>query len=418
MLTARDARRLALRAQLLRGRGAGHKAPSLVQMTSLLVGVQYDPMPLIMPNHYMVYWNRITGTGTPFTPNDLDRALYREHTLMEHFGLRRVTSIISAEEFPTYRAAAQLPLGQGWAERARNRVDTAEAQRLLRRIREDGPVKKSDLATDEERRFLYALFWFVPEVVVAKRLPGVFREPELAWGPDAMPHVDFDTQPDMDGAVTELVVKTVAASGACAARHVAFWIGCRVRDVRPYIAQLVDEGLLTSVRVEGRRQELYVRPADLDWAESEESATPHPPPGQVYLLTPLDNLIRDKKWLERVFHYTFRTEYFQVKGMRWHTSVLLGDEIVGFVDPKADRPHREFIIKEVALCRPLDDPGVLAVVTRLQGLAAAHGCTVLRFVDPPGQWATAIEEMGGKKDGEEVTLPVECSQSYEPDGGT
>ena len=406
-LPAKKARRLVLRKQWLTASNPGAKPRTLVEVASGLASVQYDPLPVIAPNHYMVFWNRLSIGGGTFHFDELDEALYQSHTLMEFFGLRRVTSIIPSSEFPLYRSAARLALEQGWTRRLQRRIHSATARRLLERVRREGPVTKRDLESEEERKLLYALFRLVPEVVIVKRRPGLFREAEYAWGPEAMPHVDFETQMELDEAVSQLLLRVVRAFGLCTARHAAFWLGCRVREVDPYMRRLVGQEQLVPVRVGEQRSIFYATPEDLEWLEAtwgrdEGSAASN----EVHLLTPLDNLVRDRIWLARLFGYTFRIEYFQVKGMRWHTSILVGEEFVGFIDPKADRRSQEFIVKEVVLRRQLDPPSVEAILTRFLELAAAHRCSQVRLLKTPPSWDPALRELGATKEQKATVLPV------------
>jgi len=57
----------------------------------------------------------------------------------------------------------------------------------------------------------------------------------------------------------------------------------------------------------------------------------------VAVLTLMDNLVRDRKWLRQLFNYTFEVEYFQKKGMKWHVNILHSNEFLGFINPKIER---------------------------------------------------------------------------------
>jgi len=400
-----EARRLILYRQWLTASSPGGKPRTMVEAASSLASVQYDPLPVIAPNHYMVFWNRLTIGGGAFRFDDLDEALYQSHTLMEFFGLRRVTSIIPSSEFPLYRSATRLALERGWTRRLQDRVHSADAHRLLGRLKREKVMTRRDLDS-EEGKLLYVLFWLVPEVVIVRRRPGLFREAEYAWGPEAMPNVDFETEIELDEAVSQLLLKVVRAFGLSTARHMAFWLGCRVRDIKPYIYRLLGQDQLEQVHVGELRPVFYASPEDIDWLDDTRGGEEFGSSQLVHLLTPLDNLVRDRAWLSRLFGYTFRIEYFQVKGMRWHTSILVGNKFVGFVDPKADRRRGEFLVKEVAVGSQLDYSTVEAILARLQDLARAHQCERMRLFNPPSSWESVLRKMGGVKEKREVVFSV------------
>ncbi|MHA1813053.1 MAG: DNA glycosylase AlkZ-like family protein [Candidatus Thorarchaeota archaeon] len=377
----------------------------MTEIASRLVGVQYDPLPVIAQNHYVVFWNRMAIGRKALDFDELDDALYQKHTLLEFFGLRRVTSVVPSAELPVYIAAAQLPLSRGWTLKAKREVDSEDAHRLIRRLKHEGRLTKSDLSTDQERRVLYRLFWLVPEVVIVNRRPGVFREAEYAWGPDALPHVDFEPKIDTDKAVCTLLLKTVRAFGVCTPRHAAFWFGVRVRDIKPYLERLVEDDQLAVVRVADQRPVFYATPEDLQWVTRSDQ-----PEGGgtelVHLLTPLDNLVRDRRWLDRLFDYSFKIEYFQVKGMRWHTSILVGDTFIGFLDPKVDRRRGEFLVKEVVLRDEVDASVAEAVVNRVKQLAAAHRCQRVRFEQTPSSWRPVFEDLSANREGSSFVVEL------------
>ncbi len=401
------ARRLVLEKQLLREQPLSEKREyALEEIASLLASVQYDPLPVIAPNHYIVFWNRLSTLTGRFQFEDLDKALYERHSLLEFFGLRRVTSIIPAAEFALYRSASQLPLSQGWAPRVQRRLRTSVARSLLRRLREDGPLTKRNLQTEEEKATLQTLFWFVPEVVIVDRQKGVFREAVYAWGPEAIPHVDFDREIDVESAVQEILVRTIGAFGVCTTSHAAFWLGCRVRDIRPHMETLLSDDSVITVRVADQRPTYYVLPEIIDRLEEAPRTRVGVQAQAVHLLTPLDNLVRDQRWLTKLFGYSFKVEYFQKKGMRWHTSILIGDRLVGFIDPKWDRRKNEFIVKEVALREDLHAEEIRLVLQRTVELAAVHRCQVLRLLDAPSSWRAVLEEMGSTEGPSGFTVPV------------
>jgi uncharacterized protein YcaQ len=139
-LSRRDARRLAVRAQLLdRPRPAG-----LLDMVRQLTLLQVDPIAAVAPNADLVAWSRL---GSSYSPAELDTAL-ADRALLE---LRAM--IRPREDLALYRAdmarwdqaeRGELP---GWRPSRRDWVRANDACRLdiLHRLGSCGPLPSREL---------------------------------------------------------------------------------------------------------------------------------------------------------------------------------------------------------------------------------------------------------------------------------
>ena len=63
----------------------------------------------------------------------------------------------------------------------------------------------------------------------------------------------------------------------------------------------------------------------------------------------MEGIIRDKRWLNTFFSYSFRFEYFQKKGMKWPLSILSKNALAGFIDCNFDRKKKMFVVKEISI---------------------------------------------------------------------
>jgi uncharacterized protein YcaQ len=100
----------------------------------------------------------------------------------------------------------------------------------------------------------------------------------------------------------------------------------------------------------------------------------------VALLTLMDNLIRDRKWLRQLFNYTFEVEYFQKKGMKWHVNILCNNEFVGFINPKFDRSRKLFLVRDMMLKRKLGSEEWEKVLERIEELASFHNAEEIKLM--------------------------------------
>ena len=88
------------------------------------------------------------------------------------------------------------------------------------------------------------------------------------------------------------------------------------------------------------------------------------------LLSPFDNLICDRARTEQFFNFNFRLEIYTPKHKRqfgyYVLPILLGDRIIGRIDPLMDRARRRLIVNAVHL-----EPGAPAARSVKRALGAA-----------------------------------------------
>jgi uncharacterized protein len=147
--------------------------------------------------------------------------------------------------------------------------------------------------------------------------------------------------PTRDEYVRWATLRGVRARGALTEAAVAeMWrLGGGAAGVRPHADALVAEGLLHKLDVEDGKAPVLV-PADAD---------PGASPPQSVLLSPFDNLVWDRTFLERIFGFrhvieVYKREHERVYGY-YVLPLLRRDRLVGRADLKHDRAAGELRIK-------------------------------------------------------------------------
>ena len=174
--------------------------------------------------------------------------------------------------------------------------------------------------------------------VTATRRPNfdrVYDIPERLLPPDVLA-APTPSEHDARKALLELGAR---AMGVATASDLADYFRLAVISSRPPFAELVEEGVLVPVQVEG-------------WTRTARSGTATLAcPGasrRRALLSPFDNLVWYRERDERLFDFHYRIEIYTPAPKRVYgyyvLPFLLGDTIVGRVDVKADRKAKTLIV--------------------------------------------------------------------------
>jgi uncharacterized protein YcaQ len=357
------ARNLVLRKQRLTPSTRGKSKEDVVDVIKGLCGIQYDPLPVIAQAQYITLWNRVRG----FREDWFDSLLYEERRLIEFMLMRQTLNIVPTEELPYYYQGTRSVIRAGWTQSVIDKKEDAVSRKILAKVKEKGEVSPKDFHYAALRPLFYS-----GETFIARRGKGVFRMPYYRLFSDHFQNLKLGSV-DEETACRHLMLKTLSAYGVSTSRHIAYWIGYKVRETEEILHELEMEGFITKVKIEGLQRLHWIMVKDLDKLETDAGEEEF-----VALLTLMDNLVRDRKWLQRLFNYTFEVEYFQKKGMKWHVSILHNNEFFGFINPKIDRPRKLFIIKDIILKRKLENEEWERVLERVEELAGFHDAETIK----------------------------------------
>ncbi|WP_144785513.1 winged helix-turn-helix domain-containing protein [Microbacterium sp. BH-3-3-3] len=336
-----DARRIALAAQ-----GFARPRPSTVgtrQITSALHRMrilQIDSVNVFSRSHYMPLFARLGAYDTAL----LDKlAFARRPSWVESWA--HVASLVSVQDWPLLqfrRDDLRAKYGHdAWAE-----ANQPLLQWLRDELADRGPLRPAEIdhdarsgsrgswwGWDDVKNGLERL-WLFGEVAIAGRR-GFERRYALAS--DVLPSEALQTAVPRAEAIAELVRRAAVAYGVATAADLAdYW---RIRDrpaVMAAIRDLVDDGELIPVEVDGWA--IAGRPAKA-WLHR-DAARPRRVDATA-ILTPFDPVVWFRDRAERLFDFDYRIEIYTPAPQRrfgyYSLPVLVGDDVVGRVDLKADR---------------------------------------------------------------------------------
>jgi uncharacterized protein len=233
--------------------------------------------------------------------------------------------------------------------------------------------------TDEKTALEY-LFWTGKVTTATRRnFERRYDVPERV-----IPRAVLDQPtPGEEDAHRELLAIAADACGVATASDLADYFRIRTPQARPRVAELVEDGRLVEVQVQGWRHSGYI---------SAGATLPRKADARA-LLVPFDPLIWERDRTERLFGFRFRIEIYVPAPKRLHgyyvLPFLLGDRIVGRVDLKADRRTGLLMVRGsyAERCAPPETAEELAAeLERLAGWLGLH--TVV--VEPRGDLAPAL----------------------------
>lgn len=245
----------------------------------------------------------------------------------------------------------------------------AEADAILKRIADEGPLAASDIAEtrgttgwwgwSETKQALEYLFWSGRITTKTRRtsFERVYDLPERVL-PGAI--LDTPTPSEADAQRT-LLARAAKALGIATAGDLRDYFRLKPSDALPRIAELVEDGTLLRVQVRGWKQQAYLH---------RDAKVPRRIAGQA-LLAPFDPLIWERARTERMFDTRYRIEIYVPAEKRVHgyyvLPFLMDGQIVARVDLKSDRQAGTLLVQNAhgEACAPSDTAERLKTELRL-----------------------------------------------------
>ena len=392
---------LVLRHFLAPSRSLPPEPESVLAVIDRLGSVQFDPLGVAGRNHDLVLHARITG----YRPEWTDDLLYRRRLLFE--ALNKGLSILPTRELPWYRHT--------WDRHALRHEDGIFAEHpdavesILERLRADGPLASIDFEREPPIDWHWGPTSRVRAVLEALSEAGIIglarREGNRRYY-DLMERLQpaellEERIPEAEQIRHRLLSRFRGHGLLAATGGAELWLATvpRTPDGRAdgrrrteLVADLVERGELTRVRVEGVRQVRHVVTDELPvLAQAGREIEAHLPPGGVEpgaaFLAPLDPLAWDRDLLGSLFGFEYVWEvYVPAAKRRWGyyvLPVLFGDRIVGRIEPRIDRTARRVRILGAwweAGFDPLAEPGfVPALADALHDYAAFAGAKAVTW---------------------------------------
>ena len=342
-LSAADARRLAITAQGL-GRPrpkSGATSRTVRRAVDAVKVLQLDAINVLERTQFVVPFSRIGAydVGRLHAMTGPNGALYETwgHAAslvpVEHEPLLRWRQAIGGmyDESPTHAAYS----------RQFQAANAAYIAAVLDEITERGPLAASQLS--DPRRGTGD--WWARRGLGRRALEFLFARGELAaWRTPSFERVyDLPDRvipssiralptPTVDEAHRALLLLAAQSYGVATATDLAGYYMLKPKSAKPRVHELVEDGALVPVQVDGWAEPAYVVPNARIMTPTRSHAT---------LVSPFDSLVWDRKRTLRLFGFDYRIEVYVPAPERRYgyyvLPLLVGDELVARFDLKADR---------------------------------------------------------------------------------
>lgn len=315
-LTAVEARRIAVRAQLLEAR----RPTDLLATVEHLTFLQLDPVAAVAPAADLVSWSRL---GNAYTPADLERLAWHEHRLFEYGGaevahLPSVVTLRPASDLRLYLPSMRAPFAyegaQAWWD-----ANAGFRGRVLAQLGESGPLLSK--AIPDTAELPWRSTGWTNNRNVNQLLELMARRGQVA----VAGRVGRQRLWDLAERVLPADVEELSLPDAL-----------RERDRR----RLRALGITRPRLVGEAGEEVLVEGVEGTW-RVDPDATAEGFEGRAALLSPFDRLIHDRERAMDLFGFEYLIEMYKPKEKRrwgyFALPVLLHDRLVGKLDATADR---------------------------------------------------------------------------------
>ncbi len=398
------ARRLAIAKQRLSGAAPTSSPARVLETVRAVRYVQLDPISVVARSPLLVLRSRLTG----FDPKHLDRLLWRDRSLFEYWA--HAASIVLTEDHAIhhYRMRNFPSRDDTWGARFNAWAERNGALRrsILRELHRNGSMRVGDFADnavseswvstgwtrDRNVDQMLGFLWMRGVVMVARR-----RGLEKWWDlTERVLPAEARRERIRDVEVTRrAAVLSLRGLGVATAQQIrSHFTVRRYPDLPRVLERLERDRVVERVHVDGLKGQWFVHRDDLPLLERIERGSWRP---RSTLLSPFDNLIRDRARALAMFGLDYRMEIYVPPAKRrygyYAMPLLHGDRFVARVDPSFDRQGGRLVLKAVHA-----EDGVRAtrdlapvVADAVKELAAWGGATRVDLEGPaPEAWRRGL----------------------------
>lgn len=381
-ITLKQARELFLQKQLLTANKLPKGKAGTYRVIDQLGYVQIDTISVIERSHHLVLYTR----NPNYRHNHLHELQVKDKKIFEYWA--HAASFVPMKDYRYYlpRMKRRHVYGSwihNWIEENRQVI-----KMVRKRIENEGALSASDFEDEPNRKrgpwwdwkpakmALEILFW--QGVLMIKERRSFQRVYDLT---ERVLPKGLDTAKPSDKEEKQFFIKrALQAMGVANERDIRNYIQIR-QDLFPYLKSLQKIGEIQQVEIDGLVNSYYILTKDLLRLSKKKADFGN----NVNFLSPFDNLIILRNRTKTLFDFDYSLECYVPKHNRkygyFSLPILWQGELVGLIDPKADRENKTFLVQNLHLYnnRIMYKQFGPAFARSLNNLAQFHKCPKIQF---------------------------------------
>jgi len=409
-ISATQARRIAIRSQLLDGDRPPSSPNAVHDVAKRLRCIQIDPINVVARTQLLVLWSRLSDLDV----RHLDVLMWERKELFHYWA--HAASLVVTDDYPLhkmrmrrFRDPATLWAGryEEWLER-----NSDLRRRILGELRRRGPLRSRDIegipadawtssgwTSGQTVTRMLDLMWTRGEIMISGR-DGRQRIWDLAerWFPGWTPKRALTRRQGYDRAA-EIAFSCL---GVATPRQVnAHFVRDGQPDLKGTVARLERKKAIAPIEVRNGATRVpgnwYIHRTAVPLLDeiSDDSWRP-----RTTLLSPFDNLIADRKRTLALWDFDYKIEIYVPKAKRkygyYSLPILNGDTLIGRIDAAADRKARVFRVLSVHAETGAPEGAGIEIGVTIQDLARFTGAGEISWPrDLPRPWARDLRSVEG-----------------------
>lgn len=357
-----------IRAAFTIRQGVDDKPPwkTVPEAVHQIAAVQIDTISVVARSHHLTLRNRVQR----YRPDQVWTAL-RDGKVFEHFA--HACCVVPIEEYPFYRHCMhRFPThANNWEKslyaKYKDLMDDVE-----HRIRNEGPLSSKDFDDPGKKKrsgfwdwkpakVALDLLWQAGRLAVTNRIgfQRIYDLPERV-----IPSQYLDRHVDQDEVWRHFLERNLDCLVVGTAKDLTDYITFgnfalditrnRTKTIEEKLLMLMQEDLVTQVEIHNAKAPYYVLTRNLPFIHNVQDR--RSTSDRVWFLNPFDNVLWNRARVQRLFDSEVKLEAYTPPAQRqfgyYVTPILWQHQIIGRLDPKADRNSSTLIIQNLELTLP------------------------------------------------------------------
>lgn len=392
ILSLESVRLLALNSQGLLNQPFGKKKSGVLSAVEHLGYVQIDTLAVVARAHHHTLYSRLPD----YKESYLGELMEKDKAIFEYWSH-------AASYLPMSDYRYSLPRKKIFAEGKSHwfAQDKKVMKYVLDRIRSEGALQSKDFEFKRTgpgnwyewkpaKKALEQLF--MDGTLMVARRQGFQKVYDLAER--VLPSGADTSVPSEQEYAEYLIKKAVDANGVVEEKEIAYLRKGLKEPVNKALKRLIAGGEYKEVLVENCGSSKFITSA-----ERLKMIGKHKPGKEVHLLSPFDNLVIQRKRLQRFFDFDYQIECYVPEPKRrfgyFCLPVLYGDHFAGRLDPKADRASKTFYIKAMHFEKGFvpDDEFNDHFAKNLKAFSTFNGCTKVVIDKAERNWKKEMKDL-------------------------